>query len=247
MTIWVHTNGRPSNSAAELAKLNGFRRLRTGKFVQPTDFIINWGSTQPVVLPTTKLFLNDYQNVKSSSNKLTAFSCFAANNVKTVPWTADQAVVEEWSKDGATIIGRQTLTGHSGAGIIIMEKHEPIQPALLYTRYIFKEREYRVHVVNHSVVDTQKKIKDPDKDVHSWKVRSHANGFIFARGGIAPSAVRDDLAVAACAALGLDFGAVDIVEDKKGNFYVLEVNTAPGLEGQSITTYGEALRARCQA
>jgi D-alanine-D-alanine ligase-like ATP-grasp enzyme len=39
-------------------------------------------------------------------------------------------------------------------------------------------------------------------------------------------------------ALGLDFGAVDIIynghEDK---YYVLEVNTAPGMEGETMFSY----------
>ncbi|OYV41136.1 MAG: hypothetical protein B7Z80_02670 [Rhodospirillales bacterium 20-64-7] len=121
-----------------------------------------------------------------------------------------------------------------------MEPGADIQPALLYTKYIFKVREFRVHVVNGAVIDTQQKIRDPEKEPLSWKVRSHENGFIFARNGIVPSDTRDNLACSACTALGLDFGAVDIVEDKKGNFYVLEINTAPGLEGQTIKSYGDA-------
>jgi glutathione synthase/RimK-type ligase-like ATP-grasp enzyme len=44
-------------------------------------------------------------------------------------------------------------------------------------------------------------------------------------------------------ALGLDFGAVDIIQDDGGNFYVLEVNTAPGLEGQTIKSYAEGFNA----
>jgi len=47
----------------------------------------------------------------------------------------------------------------------------------------------------------------------------------------------------AIAALGLDFGAVDIIWN---NHYqlatVLEVNTAPGLEGQTITDYANYFR-----
>jgi hypothetical protein len=45
----------------------------------------------------------------------------------------------------------------------------------------------------------------------------------------------------AIAALKLDFGAVDIGETSDGKLYVLEVNRAPGLEGNSITTYASAI------
>ena len=38
------------------------------------------------------------------------------------------------------------------------------------------------------------------------------------------------MAIAACNALGYDFGAVDIVMDRLGSLYVLEVNSAPALQ-----------------
>jgi glutathione synthase/RimK-type ligase-like ATP-grasp enzyme len=240
MTIWIYSGDRPSNSAKELASFPGFKRLRTGKFLKSKDFVVNWGTTNLdfKFVPDTPI-INIAGAVKLASNKLHAFQTMSPE-VQCVPWTIDQNEVKSWSEDGCTIVGRQKLTGHSGDGIIIIEKDQEIQPALLYTKYIFKTREFRVHVVNGVVVDTQMKIRDPAKQPLTWKVRSHANGFIFARNNVPENANRDALGVAACSALGLDFGAVDIVEDKHGSFYVLEVNTAPGLEGQTITSYRDA-------
>ena len=43
-------------------------------------------------------------------------------------------------------------------------------------------------------------------------------------------------------ALGLDFGAVDIILGKNGIWYVLEVNTACGLEGTTLEKYCEQFR-----
>jgi D-alanine-D-alanine ligase-like ATP-grasp enzyme len=43
-------------------------------------------------------------------------------------------------------------------------------------------------------------------------------------------------------ALGLDFGAVDILRDDEGKWYVLEINTAPGIADQSAVTMGDAIR-----
>jgi len=49
------------------------------------------------------------------------------------------------------------------------------------------------------------------------------------------------VALAAVSALGLDFGAVDIIYNEHENqYYVLEVNTAPGLEGTTVEKYAEA-------
>ena len=40
-------------------------------------------------------------------------------------------------------------------------------------------------------------------------------------------------------ALKLDFGAVDIIRAKNGKLYVLEVNTAPGLEERKLQIYAD--------
>jgi glutathione synthase/RimK-type ligase-like ATP-grasp enzyme len=43
--------------------------------------------------------------------------------------------------------------------------------------------------------------------------------------------------------LELTFGAVDILRDINRVSYVLEVNTAPGLEGTTLTNYERAIRS----
>lgn len=241
MTIWIYTGDKPSNGAKALAEQPGFRRLRTGKFIKPTDVIVNWGTSKqaPVIGPAV---LNNPQAVLKAANKFFTFSALAGEKVSTVPWTANRAVAKEWLDAEATVVVREVLTGHSGAGIIIVEKGSELPEAPLYTKYIFKDREYRVHATPTKVIDTQKKVRDPKVEPKTWKVRSHENGFIFVRNNINPSEKRDALAIQAVKVLGLDFGAVDIVEDKKGNFYVLEVNTGPGLEGQTVVSYAAALK-----
>jgi glutathione synthase/RimK-type ligase-like ATP-grasp enzyme len=51
------------------------------------------------------------------------------------------------------------------------------------------------------------------------------------------------MAVHCVSALGLDFGAVDVIENKKGS-WILEVNTAPGLEGQTLEVYRSAFEQK---
>jgi glutathione synthase/RimK-type ligase-like ATP-grasp enzyme len=243
--LWVYSGDRPSNGAKELATHPGFLRLRTNRFhkVKPKDFIINWGCSSHPVFPVAN-YVQHAAAISFATNKLAAFMCLSSGDVQTVEWTGKKSVALEWLASGATVVCRKKLTGHSGDGIIIVEKNtapENMPDAPLYTKYVYKVKEFRVHVCNDKVIDTQQKIKDPEREVENWKVRSHANGFIFARNNIVPSVARDELARAAISALGLDFGAVDIIEDKNGLLYVLEINTAPGLEGQTIKSYAEAL------
>ena len=47
--------------------------------------------------------------------------------------------------------------------------------------------------------------------------------------------------MAAVAAYGLDFGAVDVVEDTVGRCYVLEVNLRPGLNKDMVLYYAERI------
>ena len=254
MTIWVATNDRPSNGAKLLAQQPGFKRCYKGGKIKFDDVLLNWGSSSEIhTAKDCGRVLNYVLPVSMAANKLTFFEYLYGPEspnpyngvfVKTVEWAKDKNVAYDWwQKDKCTIVCRMKLTGHSGDGIIIVNKDEDELPdAPLYTKYIFKTKEFRVHVVGDKVIDTQRKIKDPNQDVKDWKVRSHANGFIYARNGIEPCADRDSLAVAAVGALGLHFGAVDIIQDKTGAYYVLEINTAPGLEGQTVERYAQAFR-----
>lgn len=247
--IYIFTGGRPSNGAKELSALDGFKRLIEPRAFKAGDAIINWGTSNwgnisPMGVPK---LINTVDAIKQASNKFHAFGTLAGANVDTVPWTANMAVAKEWQNEGAVVIVRKILTGHSGNGIVVLEKGDDLIEAPLYTKYIFKVKEFRVHATTNQVIDTQQKVRDPAVEPLSWKIRSHANGFIFQRNNIEANLKRDLLAVKAIQQLGLHFGAVDIIEDKKGNFYVLEVNTAPGIEGQTITNYAAALKELANA
>lgn len=245
MNLWIFS-GRPSHSAKLLCDADNFKRMKAGKACKPDDVVINWGNTMGP--PTVgKCVLNTPVSVALAVNKLQTFACLAGKGVQTVPWTANLAIAKQWQEAGATVVARKVLTGSEGDGIIIVEKGNELPEAPLYTKYIFKVKEFRVHATRDEVIDTQQKVRDPDREPLSWKVRSYDNGFIFQRKGIEPNGARDTLAIQALKALGLDFGALDIVQDKKGNFYVLEVNTAPGIEGQTIQLYQDSLRKLANA
>jgi hypothetical protein len=92
-----------------------------------------------------------------------------------------------------------------------------------------------VHVI--AVQRKARRHDTPDADVN-WQVRNHDNGFVFVRGGVNPPADVLGAARSALLASGLDFGAVDVIyNEQQEKAYVLEINTAPGLEGQTIADY----------
>ena len=66
-------------------------------------------------------------------------------------------------------------------------------------------------------------------------IKNLDNGWVFCRTGISlPDDARNQ-AIAAVRSLGLDFGAVDVLyREREDKAFVLEVNTAPGLEGTTL-------------
>jgi hypothetical protein len=165
-------------------------------------------------------------------------------------YTTDYQTAVSWVEEGKVVLNRTQLNGHSGAGIVVAARVEDVVVGCpLYVVYRKKKREYRVHVAFGTVIDTQQKMKrrDYDGDV-DYAVRNHHTGWIYARGDVDESVTRDALAIRAVEYLGLDFGAVDIIYNERDNQYlVLEVNTAPGLEGTTVEKYVAAFTTRIQA
>lgn len=236
----ISTNGRPSNGAKDLVATGVFKRWRGVKPLKLTDVVINWGSTKNY--PAGPLILNKPYNVAVAANKSSTFAVLDNENVSIVPWTANTDIVKSWLAAGSQVVVRSILTGHSGEGISILQPDTveiPVAP--LYTRYVKKDKEFRVHATTAGVILTQRKIRDPEREPTNWQIRSHENGFIFAIKNVEPNEARDTLALQALKVMGLDFGAVDIIE-KNDVFYVLEVNTAPGLEGNTLEVYAKSLK-----
>lgn len=109
------------------------------------------------------------------------------------------------------------------------------------------EKEYRFHIFNfpeRGAISVRAGTKVPragrEEDHHVW-IRSWEAGW-FVNYGLPPKNKKArSLAKNALLVLGYDFGAVDIAI-VGGNPIVLEVNSAPGLEGISLPTYGAAMR-----
>lgn len=213
--------------------------------------VINWGCSQlPADILQCDVF-NAPIAVALAANKLSTFKKFQEWNADDLgapigffishpEWTEDKAVAQGWLDTNKAVVARQKLTGHSGEGIVIARPGEQLVDAPLYVKYVKKTNEYRVHVLSGEVVDVQRKARRQDvpDEVVNWQVRNHANGFIYAREGFEVPPSVEEQAISAVIALGLDFGAVDIIwNDHEQKPYVLEVNTAPGLTGQTLQGY----------
>lgn len=207
--------------------------------------LINWGCSELNNNLLRCQVINHPDAVRTAANKLLTFQ--ALDGVVNIPeWTTSKEEVEQWyeEKDNQVVFCRRLLNGNSGNGIHISNERAELIDAPLYVKYVPKRNEYRVHVAFGEVIAVQRKALREGVEEPNWKVRNHANGFIFARneGTVPPDGVVEE-SLKAVEALGLDFGAVDVIyNERQDKAFVLEVNTAPGLEGETLTDYVNTFR-----
>ena len=176
-------------------------------------------------------------------NKIEQFQRFNANGVPCPRFAT--SIAEAKQIEARTLFARTLINSTNGRGIIEFESNQQEYPqAPLYTEYIPKKAEYRFHVFGGQVIDIQQKKKKAgfNEDERNTRVRNVHNGYVYCRDGVSPPAGAADLAVRAVAALGYQYGAVDVIwNEERGQSYVLEVNSRPGLMNTTLERYCEAL------
>lgn len=247
---WVYPYKPGSNSARELARGLGVRRIshQNSRFRgRPEKLVINWGSSRLPEEVAKCTVVNGPEAVNRASDKLKFFENAECRKPE---WFTDwEEAASYGDENGCTIVVRTIVNGHSGQGIELREPGDWInEEAPLYTAYVPKRQEYRVHVFGGEVIDVQRKARrrDVEDEDIDWRIRNNANGFIFARNGDTLGTVPDDVlaqAQSAVTSLGLDFGAADVIYNERlAMAFVLEVNTAPGLVGTTLENYVTAFR-----
>jgi glutathione synthase/RimK-type ligase-like ATP-grasp enzyme len=212
---------------------------------KPTRFLVNWGSNDALPMHINCTIINKPSAVASASDKLRSFELFKQKEVSHPEWTTNFDTAVEWVREGHTAFCRTLTRANSGRGIVIATAPDEVVGAPLYTKYIKKKKEFRVHVFQTDVIDIQEKRKREGVDEANFLIRNLDNGFVFCRDNIVEPADLRTTAIQAVSALGLDFGAVDIVYNEHYNkCYTLEVNTAPGLEGTTLESYSNAIIKR---
>ena len=242
-----------SGSARALAaglRASGHRskRVRPDGTYRPFNnhLIINWGMSTPPVLwgnvdNVAVPWLNTIGAVNNASNKLRAFELMRDGGVQ-IPYFTTEMDEARIVNDEHKVLCRTQLNGHSGAGITLVDVDGELVDAPLYVKYMKKRDEFRVHVFRGAIIDIQQKRKKSEEEDVDYQVRSYNNGWVFCRENVNPHQSVREQAILAVQSLGLDFGAVDVIwNDHYQAAYVLEVNTAPGLEGATVDSYVGAI------
>lgn len=187
-----------------------------------------------------------FQVTPQTRNKIEQFKAFGEAGVSCPKWSLTAQGVNGL---GCTTVFARTLVNSTGGKGIVEIQVDPTGAtqyvaAPLYTEYVPKKAEYRVHVFNGQVIDIQqkKKKREFNQDNRDTRVRNLANGYVYTREGVVAPPDLADLAVAAVRAVGYSYGAVDaIFNERRGACFVLEVNSRPGLMGTTLDKYTNAL------
>lgn len=243
MSIKVFPYNQGSQSAKALARaVEGRVLLRRGSKYRrrEEDLIINWGASDSPFKGAR--VANQPEAIKTAQNKLTCLKALSKADVRVPDFYTDKNEIPD---DAFPVMCRTLLTASEGRGIVIANNRNELVDAPLYTKYVKKKEEYRIHVFRKPgglpvAISIQRKARRNGAEA-DFKIRNLANGFVFVRDGVkAPDDVRIQ-AAAAVEATGLAFGAVDVIwNEYQQKAYVLEVNTAPGLEGQTVDDYANA-------
>jgi hypothetical protein len=246
-TLYLYSYARNSMGAKGLAKHLLIKRIRhtDSRFRgKPWKIVLNWGCARLPYQASLCKVINLPHAVVDVANKLTFFEKLYGKGL-TPAFTTDINKAARWIKKGKAVVCRALLRASSGRGIVIARKMEDLIPAPLYVRYVPKKDEYRVHIFDGRVIDVQKKMVKTGEEGVNYQVRNYNNGFIYGREGINPSLGVISVALEVFDEFDLDFGAVDVIwTENTDNALALEINTAPGLEGQTVKLYADVLKAR---
>lgn len=182
-----------------------------------------------------------------SVDKLYQYQWFKEKGLSALEFTTDWATVNVWMQDGHTVFGRRYLNSSCGKGIVVLDlqtaaaaEHSNLP---VYTKYKKKKREFRVHIFKDQVVAVvEKKLRSNWDGPRDSKVRNLANGYVFVQNVTnEPEGLRT-LALAASQVSPSDFRGVDIGYNEKNNdLFVIEVNSAPGIQGSNVQAYVQGI------
>lgn len=216
------------------------------------DLFINWGLSSIPWLTEDISILNEPKSVKLAIDKVQTALLFREKGIPFPPFCLNLETASSlFTRDKDRVFCRTLSKSFQGRGIIVATKPSELVLAPLYTKYIKKVYEFRVHAFHSSVIHLQQKkrlsrehLEELGLNPNGSLIRNYSNGYRFSSNisGISDETLKviGEVGVGAIRALNLDFGAVDIIVTKDGEVYTLEVNTAPGIDEVSMGQYVKA-------
>ena len=239
MFFFHHPNSAPTSRM--LAEAFGVPSRMRDVPRQYADVAIRWGSARRMEGPQPEFTLNLPEAINRAADKLVALRTLQDNDVNTPAFTTQL--------DAASFPCLVRSRRHRGATDVrlLMQPNDvrfhEIAPDDYYVSYVPTVAEYRIHVFRGEVIRCQRKhMNDVEQAAQRPWIRNHGQGYIFKGVRLDTCEPEANAAKLAVTALGLDFGAVDVLRAVFTEPVVLEVNTAPGVVGRTAIAYCDAIK-----
>jgi glutathione synthase/RimK-type ligase-like ATP-grasp enzyme len=195
--------------------------------------LFNWGSLRKDF--NSNILLNKEDGVRVSRNKVRTLEVLRDKGIRVPRFTKN---FEEAKNFKFPVYCRKNYL-NGGVGIFVAETKEQLIHSDFYTESINVEAEYRVHVFKDKILCWAKKI--PKDQYSSRYIRNHSKGYKFSLMDNSRIFTKlEEYAIKSINAVGLDYGCIDCVLSTDHKFYVLETNSAVGLEGTTLDMYARA-------
>jgi len=200
------------------------------------DYLIRWGSRSSVRYTPGEDVINSQSSLNANSDKLQSLESLEAGGIPVPEYVEDRDEISE--AFGYPAVGRSESHARGEDINLIMQWRDAYltDGNDYFVEYIPTDLEYRMHVVDGEVIQVHEKRLRSEASNHPF-IRNAETGWVFVepREGAPP----DNIATDAVGAMGMDFGAVDVIRGEDGEHYVLEVNSAPSLDEANLRRYGD--------
>lgn len=200
------------------------------------------------------VYVQEFSNKLFCLNLLNALGENHQPRVITVPYTSNRDDALEMVRQGYDVVCRHKMNGHSGDGIEIVSYNQHrgntyMPDCQLYTQYVKKSVEHRIHMFQNADLSVdfiwQQKRRRYECSTPDWAVRNYENGFIYAIDDVVKPANFEDIQQRLKRTVNLQFAAIDLITPNTTNTrevrnkgpMVLEVNTAPGLQSETLLNW----------
>lgn len=201
--------------------------IRSDKKLLPDDVYIRWGCTANV---PSKTIINTAKAIHEVNDKRGFRAVLDGADLCPPTWFNTLDVPDEFLELGVVV---RPARHAQGRNIFLCKTRKSLTQAVIkcgegyyISQFIDKVEEYRVFVIQGRAAWVAKKNPGNPDDL-AWNV-AKGGCFYNVRWGDWPlKAVR--IAIEAYNESSLHFGGVDVMVDRVGNVYVLEINSAPSL------------------
>lgn len=198
---------------------------------------IRYGGTEPSL--SNEPLLNSIDFIRLSSNKKALSDLLVEKGIRTVQFFPKS----EYNDSMGVVLVRDNLYSFGGRGITLCKTTEEVKNAAgnWVTPFLRFTSEYRVHLFNGKIIRIQKKV-DGNNEPEEFPIRNHTRGYFFSVRSTLDTGMESFSALQGFVTKVVEqfpekhFCGLDIGKTKQ-NHYVIENNSAVGLEESTLYLY----------